>query len=174
MLYFSYTLGLRPKECYHAKITNLNLNEKWLYIPSEDNKERQQDYVCLPDFLIPKIKSYLNYRNIYFTDSEWLFPSNSKEGYVDRTYYEQVFREALKDTGIYKISYVDTQGLNRANFTLYSLRAGFGTYAWNKTKDIKKTAILLRHKDRQLRSTMRYVSIAEEDTRKELIDEIYN
>ena len=136
MLTLSFVLGLRPKECYNSKLSYLNLEKQTFFIPSENNKERYQDTINIPNFLLPKLETYLKYRKIFFdgfpgsnpsSSNQWLFPSRSKHQRLNRTHYNKIFRQALKTAGLYRISYIDKQGLKRASLTPYSLRAGFGT-----------------------------------------------
>lgn len=174
MIYFSYYLGLRPKECYNSRVEHINLEEGCMYIPAENNKQRQQDFVYFPDFLIPAIKRYLEIRKRYYPNSPYMFPTKkSNGGSIDRSQYAKIFREALRGVNLYKISYIDQQNLKRANLSLYSLRHSFGTNVFKKTHDIKKTAMFLRHKDLMMRSAMIYVHCCENEIKKEIVNEIY-
>lgn len=178
MVYFQYILGLRPKECYNVLIENLDLVNNRLFIPAMDNKERQADYIYLPDLLIPKLEIYLKIRNNKYPDSPYLFTTKIKGKYygLSRSRYAQIFKDAVKSLGLYKISKTRTiKGkIHRVgNFTPYSLRHSFGTEVFSRTKDIKRTAIMLRHKDNNFRSTMIYVHACEDKLREELTKEIY-
>ena len=173
MIYFAYKLGLRPKETYNCELKHINLTEKKLFIPGENNKERQQDIIPLPDFLINNLKNYLKIRSLTFPENKYLFPTKSKRQRLDRSYQSKILRNALKKADLYFINFYDKIGRGKGNLTLYSLRHGFGTFIWKKTKDIKKTAIMLRHKDIMMRTTMIYIHLTEDEERKEISNEIY-
>jgi integrase len=80
----------------------------------------------------------------------------------------------MKKTGLYMISYVDGQGLKRSALTPYSLRAGFGSFVFQKTKDIKITSIALRHRDLQMRTTLKYVLVNEAEIRQEIFQNLFS
>ena len=179
MVYFAYCLGLRPGECFRAKIEHINLEKQEMYIPASHNKQRQSDLLFFPDFLIPQLEAYLKERNKRFPESEWMFPTRSidrgdAKGRMERSQFGKIFRDAIKKAGLYQVSYIDAQGLKRANLNVYSLRHGFGTRCYEKTKDLKQTSILMRHKDCSMRSTLMYVHLSEDKERKRLINEVYN
>lgn len=171
---FQFMLGLRPKECYDAKVDYINLKKKLFYIPAESNKQRYQDYMIIPKSMIPQLKNYLEFRKKFFKNSPWLFPTRTDHGRIGRTHHARIFRDALKKSGLYKVSYVDSQGLNRGNLHLYSLRAGFGNYVYLKTRDIKKTAIALRHRDLMMRTAWKYIRIDERAERKKIISNVFD
>lgn len=66
MIILQFCMGLRPKEVYNAKVIHLDLDKKTYFIPSENNKERYQDIMKIPEFLIPKLYAYLEYRKRFF------------------------------------------------------------------------------------------------------------
>ena len=166
--------GLRPREACRAKLDHLDIKKALLYIPGKDNKQRQSDSVYLADFVWELLYKYLEIRNIHpqASKSEWLFP-NIMGGPIDRSTVMTVFKKAIKEAGLYKLSYIDKQGKPRGNLTLYSLRHSFATNAYLKLHDLRKVATLLRHKDFQCRSTLRYIHSAEGISYKELIEEVY-
>jgi len=174
MFFLIYFIGLRPKECTNIKLDDLDLTNKTLYIPAQNNKQRQSDLMPIPEFIYFKLMEYLHQRNIFYGNSIWAFPSSRGGNSLDRSQFVKIFRNALRDAGLYKVSYKDKKGLNRGEITLYSLRRGFGTLVYSKTKDIKKTATLLRHKDQQFRSTMLYIYTTQDRTKKNLMEEVYN
>lgn len=174
MIYMSYFMGLRPKEVYAAKLEHLNMEKKALYIPAENNKQRNEDLMPIPEPLIKNLIKYLELRKIYFPNNIWLFPScRFKKEHIDRSSYEHIFRRAVKLAGFYQVSYIDKKNLKRGNLTLYSLRHSFGSSIYEKTKDIRKTAIMLRHYDWQYRSALLYIHTTEQKSRKDMFDEIF-
>lgn len=173
MYRFIYYNGLRPRECFNAKISYLNFQEETFFIPAIANKQRNQDKIPLPKFLMPELRKYLKLRNKYYPNSSYLFPSTKSEKTIDRGTIIRQFRKAVKDAGLLELSYIDKQGFPRYNITLYSLRHSYGTIVYTKTKDIRKTALLLRHRDFWCRSTLIYIHTAERLAQKELVNQIF-
>lgn len=175
-LYFMYWAGLRPSECLNAKANYLNLDKKTFYIPAMSNKQRFEDTIYLPDFIIDKLYSYLVLRHKLFPNNDWLFPTShgqSKLGRISRSTMSRIFRKALRDSGLLKVSYIDGQNKERHNFTLYSLRHSYGTIVYARTRDIRKTATLLRHRDGMARTTLTYIHTTQSLENKEIIKEVF-
>lgn len=163
--------GFRPKEARNIKIKDLNLLNKEIYIPAENNKQRNQDTYPIPEKIIPLIITYLNIRKI---NSEWLFPSmRKKNNPIERGTLVRAFEKAIIYSNFKKISYVDRKGNKRRNLSIYSLRHSFGTKAMNKLKDIKQVARVMRHYDEKCRSTYVYIHTENMLSRKEMIDNIW-
>lgn len=167
-----FYIGLRPKEAKDIKINHINFTDRIVYIPAENNKQRNQDLMSIPNFLMDKIKTYLLIRNKLF-DSEWLFPSN-KDKNLPRGNLIRAFDIMIKISGLRYFSYVDKLGHNRRNLSIYSLRHSFGTMAMHTYKDIKIVAKALRHYDPQCRSTYIYIHTDAAKSRKEIIDGIWS
>ena len=139
IFYLCFYLGLRPKEAKDIKLKHINLIERSLYIPAENNKQRNQDTIPIPTFIFQKIISYIKIKNKFFKKSDWLFPtSRSKKESVYRGTLIKAWKDCLKKSGMLYRSYVDEAGKPRYNLTLYSLRHSFGTFSFKKLKDIKK------------------------------------
>ncbi len=171
-----FYLGLRPKESKDIKVEHINFSEKTLYIPAENNKQRNQDILPIPDFILRKIRSYLQLKNKFFKESAWLFPakySSNRNKNLSRGTLIKAWNDCLKKSGMLYKSYTDSNGKPRYNLTLYSLRHSFGTFSFEKLKDIKKVGSLLRHYDFQCRSTLRYIHTTQNSTRKNLFEEVY-
>jgi integrase len=75
---FQFYLGLRPKEAYDGKLEYFDFENKSYYIPAKNNKQRFEDFAFIPDFLIPRLKAYLEIRKKFFPESQWLFPTNRR------------------------------------------------------------------------------------------------
>lgn len=161
LILFQYTLGLRPREATASKLQDINFSQKTFYIRTFNNKLRQQDYVYLPDSFIPKLKAYLKIRKKHHEDSDYLFPTQKGRGYLDRATYAKIFKKALSQAKLLQLNYIDAQGLNRVNYTPYSLRHSFCTKVYSISKDLKTVQLLARH--RYLRSSEVYVHIKLED-----------
>jgi integrase len=170
-----YYLGFRPGEARLIEVSQINFHEKTIYIPAINNKERHEDNFPIPEFMLEKIKNYLQRRSI---KSKWLFPCllhhNEKEDKVLlQREPQRKFTEHMRGLGFLHVSYYDKQGKPRYNLNLYSFRKRFGTQAYLKLKCPKKTANLLRHYDPQLKSVWRYVFTAQKEERGDLINELY-
>lgn len=172
MIVLSYYLGLRPKETRCIKIHDINFEEKNIFIPAENNKQRNEDYFPVPDFIL---KPIFNYIKKIPKKTPWLFPNkNNFQQPLDRSTHRKFFNKAITKTGMNKISYIDAQGKPRHSLTLYSLRHSFGTFAYMKLKDIPKTSSLLRQYDFSFRTTLRYIHTANKIQRKTIMSEIYD
>jgi integrase len=174
MVYFGMLMGLRPKEIRCIRISDINIEKKELYIPAENNKQRNEDDMPIPKELFGMLIKYLEFRLKCCKDKTWLFP-NFYDGTkcVDRESHIRFFRNAVKKAGLYHVSYIDGQGNKRGNFTIYNLRHTFGTTAKLALKDIKKVKVVMRHYDPECRATMIYDHTAERCSRRELMDEIF-
>jgi len=175
MIYSSYILGLRPMETRCIKVEHINLKEKTLFIPAENNKQRNQDTIPLPYFLYMNLISYIKNLYKFYPHSIWLFPDfHDSNECIDRGTHIRFFDEALKDAGLYQISYTDKQGNKKRSLTLYSLRHSFGTNAYEKLGDLRKTANLLRHYDFLCRTTMVYIHTTESKSRRDLYNQLFS
>lgn len=160
MVRLSYFNGLRPKEVYNARIECINLRNGLFYIPAENNKQRHEDLWELPASEIQELKNYLKIRKKLFPKSSWFFPTRTGSR-----------MSRFTPTRIIKIL-SKKAGLNfRINF--YTLRHSFATKCQIKFKDIKITANLLRHRDFQCRSALRYIHTAESTKRFTRLNELW-
>lgn len=169
---FMYFLGLRYNEVRTIEIKNIDFKKKQIYLPAKYVKTRQDDDMPVPDFLYSTMINFLKLRCKLFHKNPYLFPN--KNGRIDdRNYLSKKFCDILKKLNISKLSYEDKSGFKRMSKNLYSLRHSFGTFVYDKTHDIKKTAIALRHHDSLLRCASRYVHISENKTRQDIFKEIF-
>ncbi len=171
MLILQYYLGLRPMEARCIKLAHIK--NKILYIPAENNKQRFQDTLPIPYFIYMKLISYINFRNKFFSNKDYLFPKKDNLP-LDRGSHIRFFNFILKKCNLYQKSYNDKKNNARGNLTLNSLRHSFGTFAYSKLHDIKQVACLLRHHDFLCRSTLIYIHTDENRNKLDLFDEIYN
>lgn len=156
MLVLSLVLGLRPKECFDAKLSYLDIANKRFFIPAMSNKQRYQDWKTIPEFMLDIIDDYLPLRNKFHKASEFLFPTRSPKGRMETSGYDRVFRTLLQQSGLYHISYIDGNGYKRASLTPYSLRAAHGSIVGKRTGNMIDVAVSLRHKDPMMRTTLKY------------------
>jgi len=169
MLWF---LGLRPGECRLIKVSQINFVDKTIFIPAQNNKERHEDYIFVPEFLFEKIIEYLRTRKV---KSEWVFPNYHKRSDpVGTRTTQRAFTNRMKKLGFIHLSYYDKANVPRYNLNLYSFRKHFETFVYVKMqRDPKITANLLRHRDPALKSVWRYIFWAEDSERKNLMQELY-
>lgn len=169
-----YYQGFRPKEAKDIKLEHIDFLNQMVYIPAENNKQRNQDIFPLQKNILEKIKEYIVYKNKFFDKSDWLFPSlrdSSKPVY--RGTLIRAFTQMISIFNLKQISYIDKQGNKRLNLSIYSLRHSFGTNAMHKIKDVKQVARLMRHYDPQCRSTYIYIHTDQMLSRKDLLCQVY-
>lgn len=174
MFLVGYHLGLRPAEIRKMKISHLNFEEKTLFIPAENNKQRNEESdFPLPDFICEILFNYI--KKIPFK-TEWMFPSfRNPELCIDARNHQRAFTEISRRLNLLYVCYLDRQGNPRYNLNLYSFRHRFGDFAYEKFGyDIKKTAKMLRHYDASCKTTLRYVHTAHKVERRELMNELYS
>lgn len=172
MYFLDVLLGFRPSESRLIELTHIDFTEKTIFIPAENNKERQADDVYVPDFIIRLIRYYLSKRKI---KSKWLFPS-SKNNLIPICYKQcqRNFTNRLKRAGMLNLSFYDKSGKPRYNLNLYSFRKKFGTFVYKKSNRCPQTtALMLRHRDKKLSSVWSYVFAVEKENRKEIMESLY-
>lgn len=174
MITLQYFLGLRPKEARAIKIYDIDFEGEFLYIPPENNKQRNPDKFPIPSFLCIMIEKYILEKNKIYKKNPWLFPSTRrKDCCIERGTHMRFFRDTLRKANLLRPVYKDAKNNIRANLTLYSLRHSFGTRAMEILKDLRKVANLLRQYDFFCRSTLIYVHTANNNSRKEMLGLIY-
>jgi len=170
-----YYLGLRPSESRLIQISHINFQEKNMFIPAENNKERHSDYFPIPDFVLNKIKKYI--LKMPFK-SQWLFPCalnqirNQDKPVIIKCLQEN-FKRRIQSLGYLHICFFDKNNFPRYNLNLYSFRKHFGTYIYKKTRCPQTTALLLRQYDRQLKSVWSYIFNVQKEERKMIIEQIW-
>ena len=174
MFKLQFYTGCRPKEMYNLRQLDIDFKNKKIYIRGESNKLRKDDFVFLPWFLESPLRRYLFYKEAYFPDNEWLWPSKRKgvEGRLDRSSYNRIFRYAIRKAGLYHVNYIDGKGKNRANYKPYSLRFGFANWVWPRINyDLKKLQVLMRHKS--INSTLCYIQVSDTELRERIIQDVF-
>jgi len=174
MYELQYYLGFRPGEVRLMKVSDVNFGEKTIFIPADNNKERNADNFPVNDFILDKIKTWLQKRKV---KSQWLFPCfwnyfRHQDKPVDARTHQRNFTDTMKQLGLIHISKLDAQNMIRYNLNLYSFRHRFGTWAYNKFQCVKKTANVMRHYDLQFKSTWKYIHIAEKERRRGLVEQL--
>lgn len=170
MIYF---MGLRPQEARLIQIKHIDFKKKRVFIPAANNKIRNDDYVPIPSVVYEPLWIFLKMRSSQFKDSPWLFASKGRQGHSDRNYLSKKFCKILKRLGISQESKLDKAGFVRMNKNLYSLRHSFGTAVYEATKDVRQTAIALRHKDHLCRCAMVYIHTSDDQTREDIFKKAF-
>jgi integrase len=171
MIQFCAYTGCRPGEMRNVKMIDLDFDNRMIYIRGSSNKLRQQGTVPMPEPLVELITQWAIFRQVFWSYSEYLFP-NLTGGVIDISTLARIFRDAIKRVGIYKVNFIDKQGLKRANYNTYSLRHSFGTKIFKVTGDLRKTQACLRHKD--IGSTIKYIHVNDEELRNKTVCDIFN
>jgi integrase len=166
-----WTLGFRPSEARLIKISEINFKEKTIFIPAENNKERTSDYFPITFFLLWRIKKYL--KKFKF-ESEWLLPCYLNPNVPVLIFHlERKFSKRVKKLGFLHESEFYKDGKRKKhNLNLYSFRKHFGTKVYMKTRCPKKTASMLRHRDKELKAVWSYIFIAENEQRRSLLNRL--
>lgn len=154
MFMTSYHLATRPKEVCMLKISDIDFKNKLIHIPADGNKIHKGRIIAIPSQLIPFIADYLKtYSYRYWKASKYLFPSMER-GHISRDRWGEIFRDILKESGIYK---APTRG-KHGHYTPYTLRHTKLTQTYLKTKDPHAVANIAGHKSLDCVNT--YVHLA--------------
>lgn len=144
----SYALATRPQELLCVKKEDLNTKTMMIRIPPEGNKLRRARTLPIPPQIFPYLNRYLMLLQMqYWNMSPYLFPSLWRNRLsTDR--WQEALRIARIEAGIYR----------PRKKSAYALRHTKATELYMKTKDIKKVADVLGHKD--FESAKVYVHLA--------------
>lgn len=158
LLELLYATGMRVSELVSLPVKVLRQEGRFLMIRGKGNKDRM---VLLSRTAIEAMEKYEAARKALAsekgkaakkaeaTDSPWLFPSNSKEGYLPR----QVFARDLKDIAI-------RAGLAPSAVSPHVLRHAFASHLLQNGADLRAVQKLLGHSD--ISTTQIYTHVLEE------------
>ncbi|WP_312620699.1 site-specific tyrosine recombinase XerD [Agrobacterium pusense] len=158
LLELLYATGMRVSELVSLPVKVLRQEGRFLMIRGKGNKDRM---VLLSRTAIEAMEKYEAARKALAsekgkatkkaeaTDSPWLFPSNSKEGYLPR----QVFARDLKDIAI-------RAGLPHSAVSPHVLRHAFASHLLQNGADLRAVQELLGHSD--ISMTQIYTHVLEE------------
>lgn len=158
LLELLYATGMRVSELVALPVKVLRQEGRFLMIRGKGNKDRM---VLLSRTAIEAMEKYEAARKALAsekgkaakkaeaTDSPWLFPSNSKEGYLPR----QVFARDLKDIAI-------RAGLPPSAVSPHVLRHAFASHLLQNGADLRAVQELLGHSD--ISTTQIYTHVLEE------------
>ncbi|AMD58181.1 recombinase XerD [Agrobacterium tumefaciens] len=158
LLELLYATGMRVSELVSLPVKVLRQEGRFLMIRGKGNKDRM---VLLSRTAIEAMEKYeaalkalasekgKATKKAEATDSPWLFPSNSKEGYLPR----QVFARDLKDIAI-------RAGLHPSAVSPHVLRHAFASHLLQNGADLRAVQELLGHSD--ISTTQIYIHVLEE------------
>lgn len=158
MLAIMYSSGLRVSELVGLQIANFENDQPIFKVVGKGNKERLailneqaqkllNQYLKIREFFIPKNQTHY---------CKWLFPSDSKEGYITR----QRFGQLLKELSI-------NSGLDPNKVSPHVLRHSFASHLLANGADLRSIQELLGH--RSISTTQIYTHLAN-DKLKQVID----
>lgn len=152
MIELLYATGMRVSELVSLPARVLDQEGRFLMVRGKGNKER---LVPLSRTAIAALACYRALREEIANagkggeESQWLFPANSREGYVPR----QVFARDLKDIAI-------RSGLDPSLLSPHVMRHAFASHLLENGADLRVVQELLGHAD--ISTTQIYTHVLEE------------
>ena len=133
-----YATGARVSEFISIKLNNIDLNNSTILVePPQKGKTRIERIVFFGSQTKFVLEKYLEFRKIEFTktdDSPWLFPSNSRAGYLTRRTVLNILLELENEVKIKKNS-----------IHPHAFRHAFGNHLLTSGADIRVVQKLLGH-----------------------------
>jgi site-specific recombinase XerD len=145
MLKLCYGMGLRVSEIVNLKITDIDSGNMQVLI--ERAKGKQDRYVNLPESILDDLRAY--YKE--YAPKKYLFEGRDGGKYNVRS-VQHVFKSALTKAKINK------------DVGIHGLRHSFATHLLESGTDISYIQTLLGHSN--VKTTMRYVSVAQKNVKK--------
>lgn len=183
-MFIALMCGLRVMEVARLEITDINLQDRKLFIRNSKNPNRSKSgygkdrIVPIPACAIPIIKMWLS---VVEGHTKWFIPSDkSSELHVSKGYLERGFAEARIKSGLNSVEYnikfkegAKSVNNNRNQYHIkwHSLRHFYATYVYEKTRDIYSVSKLLGHN--QVSTTQIYAKCSEKML-KENVDFAFN
>lgn len=133
-----YATGARVSELISIKLNNIDLDNSTILVePPQKGKTRIERIVFFGSQTKFVLEKYLEFRKIEFTktdDSPWLFPSNSRAGYLTRRTVLNILLELENEVKIKKNS-----------IHPHAFRHAFGNHLLTSGADIRVVQKLLGH-----------------------------
>lgn len=181
-MFVSLMCGLRIQEIRGLKNTDINLQDRKVFIRNSKNPNRSKEgygkdrNVIIPPCAVSPIKKWLS---IVEGHSKWFLPSDkSSEIPVSKNYLSAGFSNARKRAGLnsveYEIEYKKgskTKGRRQFNIKWHSLRHFYACYVYEKTRDLYAVSKLLGHN--QVSTTQIYAKVSDK-VLKESVDFAFN
>lgn len=154
MIDFARYMGLRASEVCRVRTEDIDLINKLLTIPHQKNKNNYEK-IPIPSFLFNKICSYMRSKKI---TKGWLFPAK-KSSHSNPHFLPVAIRTFMMRyrglSGLTETYNIKRNGQKCYRFSFHSFRHWFGTYCYDKTKDLRATQLMMRHSC--ISSTMCYM-----------------
>jgi len=144
LLMTTYAGGLRVSEVTHLKVTDIDSQRMCIRI--EQGKGRRDRYMPLSPYLLEQLRHYWR----HYRPPVWLFPGRPKDRPVSRVGASWMYNQAKAKAGIQK------------NGSIHCLRHSFATHLLEAGTELVVIQRLMGHTS--MRSTMRYLHIAQEQT----------
>lgn len=148
MLEIIYATGLRVSELISIPISSVKGDRKFLVVQGKGNKVRS---IPLTEKSILSIQAYLKDRSYFLKnaeESEYLFPSSSRSGYLTRQRFSQMLDNLAKNAGFSK-RYISP----------HVLRHAFATHLLSNGADLIAVQKMLGHSD--INTTQIYTHIVD-------------
>lgn len=134
---------LRPREACKIRFKELNFQTMQLLVKGENNKEKKDRFVSIPNQFLKFYRYYMSFPNWMWKGSEYLFPS-AENPWINPQRWKHIFREKiLKPAGLYEAPEKGKMPRTRS----YLLRASGATEMLDKGADPWTVAQTLGHGD---------------------------
>lgn len=154
MLELLYATGLRVSELVSLPLNAMPRNTPAIIVRGKGNKERM---VPVGEAALGALTAYLDVRESYIPkaakSSRWLFPSDSREGYLTRTGFALLLKEIAVAAGI-----------SPSRVSPHVLRHSFATHLLANGADLRALQQMLGHAD--ISTTQIYTHVLDERLRR--------
>ena len=144
-----YASGMRVSELVSLKKSFFTGSPELILIKGKGNKERMVPISKIALSVIKKYLAELKKTNIEFYKSDYLFPSRSKSGHLNRERFFLIIKEIA-----------NTAGLNARNISPHKIRHAFASHLLSNGADLRVIQTLLGHKN--LSTTEIYTHVLDE------------
>ena len=144
-----YASGMRVSELVSLQKSTFTGSPELILIKGKGNKERMVPISKIALSVIKKYLAELKKSNIEFYKSDYLFPSRSKSGHLNRERFFLVIKEIA-----------NTAGLNAQNISPHKIRHAFASHLLSNGADLRVIQTLLGHKN--LSTTEIYTHVLDE------------
>ena len=144
-----YASGMRVSELVSLKKSFFTGSPELILIKGKGNKERMVPISKIALSVIKKYLAELKKTNIEFYKSDYLFPSRSKSGHLNRERFFLIIKQIA-----------NTAGLNARNISPHKIRHAFASHLLSNGADLRVIQTLLGHKN--LSTTEIYTHVLDE------------
>ena len=144
-----YASGMRVSELVSLRKSLFIGNPELILIKGKGNKERMVPISKIALSAIKKYLTELKKTNLELYKSEFLFPSRSKNGYLNRERFFLIIKEIASSAG-----------LNTQNVSPHKIRHAFASHLLSNGADLRVIQTILGHKN--LSTTEIYTHILDE------------